>query len=247
MLSEIGRRAAPLSIATVPPARRRYRHRTEPYLWVSGREMEPVTVTLSGMVLLEEMPQSELVVVSGRGGDTGPYGASSAGWSHRTPAGDQLADIEAANAGGLVVAGARVEADRAAVGAVQGSLRAGNRVVARGDVVEDARVGWAVEEAVEDGPTLPRPALGVPPSFCSTRARMPAKVGCDERGATEDIHLSVARAKETAGAGRLVRGVAWLQTRYPSCTAAALSEMSGTSREPSLGTPVPTCQAGLEK
>src|SRR6266481_3211927 len=39
----------------------------------------------------------------------------------------------------------------------------------------------------------------------------------------------------------------WLQTTYPSCCAAALSETSGTSREESLGTPRPDCQAGLEK
>src|SRR5512132_1998686 len=36
------------------------------------------------------------------------------------------------------------------------------------------------------------------------------------------------------------------QNRYPSCCGSAARAMSGTSRAPSLGTPVPVCQLGLE-
>src|SRR5690242_20678287 len=36
------------------------------------------------------------------------------------------------------------------------------------------------------------------------------------------------------------------QRRYPSWLGSAASAMSGTSRWPSLGTPVPACQLGLE-
>src|ERR1700722_14489290 len=32
------------------------------------------------------------------------------------------------------------------------------------------------------GPTLPMPTFGVPPSFCSTSARIPAKVGATKEG-----------------------------------------------------------------
>src|SRR4051794_4585754 len=87
------------------------------------------------------------------------------------------------------------------------------------------------------GPMLPRAPV---PSFCSTIARIPAS-----DGATNDVPPKTL-ARPLAERKPLVHDP-WLQTTYPSCSAAALSETSGTSREESLGTPMPTCHAGLEK
>src|SRR5260370_13261297 len=78
------------------------------------------------------------------------------------------------------------------------------------------------------------------PRCCSTRARIPAS-----DGATNEVPPKTL-AWPFAARNPLVQDP-WLQTTYPSCSAAALSETSGTSREESLGTPRPTCHAGLEK
>src|SRR5258708_24269982 len=87
------------------------------------------------------------------------------------------------------------------------------------------------------GPMLPRAPV---PSFCSTMARMPARVGATKEVPPKTLAWPLAARKP------FVQDP-WLQTTYPSCCAAALRETSGTSREESLGTPRPVCQAGLEK
>src|SRR5882757_2238919 len=87
------------------------------------------------------------------------------------------------------------------------------------------------------GPMLPRAPV---PSFCSTRARMPARDGATNEVPPKTLAWPLEARKPLAQDP-------WLQTTYPSCCAAAFSETSGRSREESLGTPMPVCQAGLEK
>src|ERR1700738_3691321 len=87
------------------------------------------------------------------------------------------------------------------------------------------------------GPMLPR---GPVPRCCSTRARMPARDGATKEVPPKTLAWPLAARKP------LVQDP-WLQTTNPSGCAAAWSETSGTSREESLGTPRPACQAGLEK
>src|ERR1700756_5677059 len=105
-------------------------------------------------------------------------------------------------------------------------------------------MSWKMLEAVGPlarpysvGPMLPRAPV---PRCCSTRARIPAS-----DGATNDVPPKTLACPFEAR-NPLVQDP-WLQTTYPSCIAAALSEKSGTSREESLGTPMPTCHAGFEK
>src|SRR3984885_5387925 len=87
------------------------------------------------------------------------------------------------------------------------------------------------------GPILPSPPV---PRCCSTKARMPAS-----DGATNEVPPKLF-GWPVEPRNPLVQEP-WLQATYPSWSAAALSETSGVSREESLGTPRPTCHAGLEK
>src|SRR5260370_22328844 len=87
------------------------------------------------------------------------------------------------------------------------------------------------------GPMLPRAPV---PRCCSTRARMPASDGATNEVPPKTLAWPLEARKP------LVQDP-WLQTTYPSCCAAALSETSRTPRAESLGTPTPVCQAGLEK
>src|SRR5580692_5344159 len=84
---------------------------------------------------------------------------------------------------------------------------------------------------------LPRAPV---PRCCSTMARIPARDGATNEVPPKTLAWPLEARKP------LVQEP-WLQTTYPSCCAAALSETSGTSREESLGTPRPVCHAGLEK
>src|SRR5258708_31590083 len=67
---------------------------------------------------------------------------------------------------------------------------------------------------------------------------MPAKIGTPaEVPPTTSSVVSVKRKPLTQSP--------FEQMRYPSWSTDALTEMSGTSRLASLGTPTPTCQLGL--
>src|SRR5258705_905828 len=114
----------------------------------------------------------------------------------------------------------------------------------QGTEILPVMMSWKMLEAVGPfarpysvGPILPRAPV---PSFCSTRARIPASDGATNEVPPKTLGWPLEERKP------LVQDP-WLHTTYPSCVAAALSETSGTSREESLGTPRPVCHAGLEK
>jgi hypothetical protein len=79
---------------------------------------------------------------------------------------------------------------------------------------------------------------------------MPAKAGAPTEVPPTAAKLipSLARkpAVQLVRAGVLPPKKLWEHIKKPSWFGEALSETSGTSREASLGTPVPTCQLGLE-
>src|ERR1700720_2258605 len=79
---------------------------------------------------------------------------------------------------------------------------------------------------------------------------MPAKAGAPTEVPPTAAKLMPSLARKPAvqlvTAGVLPAKKLWEQIRKPSWFGEALSETSGTSRAASFGTPVPTCQLGLE-
>ena len=96
------------------------------------------------------------------------------------------------------------------------------------------------------------------PFCCWTRiATMPAKVGVEADVPPETVKSpqgEVYPCWAQVGCGATGSGprspftqLPSLQVKYPSWSADAVRARSGTSRCPSLGTPVPVCQLGLTK